>query len=165
MPRPTSSSGDPLLQVTITPSRPFFYAGETFEATIVLRNTRIIKSDSNNGARRSIDLSGTNTRTGRPSLDSRRQAGTQTGTEPDLERPLERLNLIGRPSEPVQDVIESPVPLSQTNGAVPTKKTGVSGRSQSVDLNSLNHPSLPSSCTSLRPSEHTPVTSLIIRTL
>lgn len=165
MPRPTSSSADPLLQVIITPSRPFFYAGETFEATIVLKNTRVIKSDSNNAVRRSIDLSGTSTRTGRPSLDNRRQAGAQTGNDPDLERPLRRLNLIGRPSESVQDGIESPVPISQTNGAPPTKKTGLSGRSQSVDLNSLNYPSLPSSCTSLRPSEHTPVIELIIRTL
>jgi hypothetical protein len=148
------NASEPLLKITITPSKSFFYAGELFEATITLTNvrkpigpggsghaggTRRISVDGRNRTRSSIsEIPGVST------ISSGTNGVAIHSTTPRTKDGLpRRLGLIGkqdsidRDNQAVEDDLQVNSSGLELDGITPHKKPQLAGRSQSVDLDSI----------------------------
>ena len=142
---------EPLIKITITPSKPFFYAGELFEATITLTNVRKPANlggfGHGGGTRRtSIDTRDRVRSSISESLGSKDNPSNVNGVSSRAERKStreglpKRLGLIGRQDSIDQDnqTVEDDLKINSRDaevaGSSPSRKPSLAGRNQSVDL-------------------------------
>jgi hypothetical protein len=151
---------EPLIKITITPSKPFFYAGELFEATITLTNVRKPASlggfGHGGGTRRtSIDA---RDRVRPPISESPGSKNNSSGVNRipargELKTTREglpkRLGLIGRQDSIDKDnqTVEDDLKINSTDpelaSSSASRKPYLAGRNQSVDLDPISVDSIP----------------------
>jgi len=146
---------EPLIKITITPSKPFFYAGELFEATITLTNvrrpsslggfghgggTRRTSIDTRDRVRSSIS-EGSGSKDNPGGVNGNTTRGAFQATREGLPK---RLGLIGRQDSIDKDnqTVEDDLKINPTDpelaGSTPSRKTYLAGRNRSVDLDPIS---------------------------
>ena len=132
-----------LVHISVRPTRPFFFSGETFEAKITLENVRSKNARNGSGVRTAIDPRDR----ARASIDGYAQRNT---AGPDHRRSSapnfgpRRLGLIGKHEDAQDQEVEVPTNVDEATSlpATPKRKSHLAGRSQSVDFDSLREQDL-----------------------
>lgn len=130
---------EPLVRISIKPSKPFFFSGERFEATITIANVRSRNTRAGAGTRTAIDPRDR----ARASIDGFAQRYSAKPDSPSSGFGPRRLGLIGKPEEDPDQEVELPSTAKLENitslPVTPQKKSHLAGRSQSVDFDNLRN--------------------------
>jgi hypothetical protein len=130
---------EPLVQITVKPTKSFFFSGELFEAIITIENVRTKNARQGGtslGSRMAVDrarasIDGFAQKNG-ASHEPRRSSATELGSR--------RLGMIGKQDHGEDQEVELPAKSGPVTSlpVTPKKKSQLGGRSQSVDFTNLN---------------------------
>lgn len=129
---------EPLVQITVKPTKSFFFSGELFEATITIENVRTKNARQGGtslGSRMAVDRA-------RASIDGFAQkngASHEPRRSSAVELGPRRLGMIGKQDHGDDQEVELPSKPGPVTSlpVTPKKKSQLGGRSQSVDLTNL----------------------------